>query len=279
MKTPSLATLALWWAGVGSAITSSPQVESSLLEEIVARGHLRVGTTGSYAPFSHLVANATENGTSFIGADIDMAMSLASALGFTSPSPSVVFVPTTFADLATGAVAGLFDIGMSGVSITLTRALQGVFFSSPVLRVGKVACVRCERAAQGEFATLASINRPGVKVATPAGGSNEAFDRANFPAAEIVVYADNTDIFRALLNETADVVVTDRVEAELWARLHQGVLCAVRPESPYSFEELGYVLPRDMPWFQFVNTWLHIEQGSGEWNSTLQRWMDYAWET
>lgn len=176
MRALSVATLASWWAGAGAVITSSAQAGGSLLEEIFARGHLRVGTTGSYAPFSHLVSNATDNGTSFIGADIDMAMSLASALGFTSSSPSVVFVPTTFAD------------------------------------------------------------------------------RANFPAADIVVYADNTDIFRALLNQTADVVVTDRVEAELCARLHRGTLCAVCPESPYSFEELGYVLPRDVAWLQFVNT-------------------------
>ncbi|KAK8011185.1 hypothetical protein PG990_010150 [Apiospora arundinis] len=277
MKLPSVVALASWWA-----LSKATSISGSLLEEIVARGHLRVGTTGSYAPFSHLVSNPTENGTRFIGADIDMAISLASSLGLASSpssSPAVVFVPTTFADLATGAAAGLFDIGMSGVSITLARALQGVFFSTPVLRVGKVACVRCERATKGEFATLASIDQPGVKVATPAGGSNEAFDRAHFPAADIVVYADNTDIFRALLNGTADVVVTDRVEAELWARLHQGVLCAVRPESPYSFEELGYVVPRDVVWLQFVNTWLHIQQGSGEWNSTLQRWMKYPWET
>ncbi|KAK8105819.1 uncharacterized protein PG998_003709 [Apiospora kogelbergensis] len=277
MKASLVVALASWSA----ACTGAMDTSGSLMEDIIARGYLRVGTTGSYAPFSHLVSNATRNGTSFIGADIDMATSLASAMGLTSTlsSPAVVFIPTTFADLAIGTAAGDFDIGMSGVSITLPRALQGVFFSTPVLRVGKVACARCERVAKGEFATLASIDQPGVKVATPAGGSNEAFDRTNFPAADIVVYADNTDIFRALLNSTADVVVTDRVEAELWAQLHRGVLCAVRPESPYSFEEIGYVIPRDVAWLQFVNAWLHIQQGSGEWNSTLQRWMDHHWES
>ena len=163
---------------------------------------------------------------------------------------------------------------MSGISITLARALT-TFFSTPVLRVGKAACVRC--ADVDKFQSLADIDRPGVRVATPDGGSNLVFDRANLHAAEIVVYADNNVIFREVVDGNADVVVTDVVEAQLQEVLHPGVLCAVNPERPFSFEELGYILPRDVVWLQFVNQWLHVQQGSGAWNATLQRWMEYPW--
>ncbi|KAK7193415.1 hypothetical protein DPSP01_013607 [Paraphaeosphaeria sporulosa] len=269
MKPLSIA--ALLTAGVG-LVTATTSPSSNVLDDIIARGYLRVGTTGDYAPFTHVtkLTNST-TGTDLIGADIDMAESLSSALGLTSPP---IFVKTVWANLATNISTGAFDIGMGGISITLARALKA-FFSTPVLRVGKVACVPCSRVS--EFSSLAAIDRAGIKVATPAGGSNEAFDRANFQTAEIVVYPVNSDIFRALLNETADVVVTDRVEAELWAGLYPDVLCAVHAETPYSFEELGYIMPRDVVWQNFVNEWLRIQQGSGAWNSTMAAWMKYDW--
>ena len=251
---------------------TSSNESTSLLDQIISRGHLRVGTTGAYKPFTYLtnITNTTI-GTDLIGADIDMALSLSEALGLSKPPE---FIETAFANLTTDIANSRYDIGMSGISITLARALK-TFFSIPVLRVGKAACVRC--ADVDKFQTIADIDQPGVKVATPDGGSNLVFDRANLKQADIEIYSDNNIIFQEVVDGNADVVITDVVEAQLQEILHPDVLCAVNPESPFSFEELGYILPRDTIWQEFVNQWLHIQQGSGAWNMTLQTWMEYPW--
>ena len=49
---------------------------ASRLDEILARGVLRVGTTGDYKPFSYRVADGR-----FIGLDIALAADLAKTLG------------------------------------------------------------------------------------------------------------------------------------------------------------------------------------------------------
>ncbi|KAL8408219.1 hypothetical protein RB594_006856 [Gaeumannomyces avenae] len=269
-----LAVFPQWLTGAHAGCSQA----GSVLDTILARGRLRVGTTGSYKPFSYKVATSGGGNSSsagYIGADIDMARALLLAMGLAGEPE---FVPASFANLTADVRAGLYDIGMTGVSITTGRALSA-FFTAPVLRVGKAATVRCGEA--DRYQTLADIDRAGVRVATPSGGSNEAFDRANLHAATIVVYseADNNIIFQAVADGKADVMITDVVEAELQARLHPGVLCAVNPDRPFSFEELGYILPRDVVWLQFVNQWLHIRQGSGAWNKTLDDWMSYPWPT
>ncbi|TLS28243.1 hypothetical protein PpBr36_00951 [Pyricularia pennisetigena] len=273
MRVSSLALLGV--AAPAMAAQTGGCSAPSQLDAIIARGHLKVGMTGAYKPFSYLDTDSTTNSSSsgYIGADVDMAKSLSQAMGLTKDPE---FVHATFANMTTEINEGKYDIGMTGVSITLARA-RSCFYSNPLIRVGKVATVRCEDAFK--YQSLAAIDVEGVRVATPSGGSNEVFDRANLKKAEILVYTetDNNIIFQAVVDKKADVMITDRVEAELQAKMHPGVLCAVNPEEPFSFEEIGYIMKRDVVLQQFVNQWLHVQQGSGAWSRTLQSWMDYPW--
>lgn len=251
---------------------------TTLLDTIKTRGYLRIGTTGDYKPFTYKVTNATalpNNGTTFnttyIGADIDMAQALSNALSLPS---SPVFVPSVWANLTKDLAAGKFDIAMGGVSITLPRA-QTAFFSTPVQRAGKTGCIRCADAAK--YTDLASLDVAGVKIAANPGGTNEAFDRANFFNAEIVMVEDNNAVYQAVVDGTADAMVSDKIEVELQINLHEeGVLCMVN-EVPWTFEELGYLLPRDQVWKNFVDAWVRMEVEGGGWNATLGKWMEYQW--
>jgi len=73
---------------------------------------------------------------------------------------------------------------MGGISVTLERQ-KTAFFSVPLVRTGKAAIARCTD--KDHFGSLAEIDRPGVKVLTNPGGTNERFDRATLKAADIVV--------------------------------------------------------------------------------------------
>jgi cyclohexadienyl dehydratase len=232
----------------------------SRLDEIVARGTLRVGLTGDYRPFS---ARDKDTGA-YSGLDVDMAGDLAAGLGV-----RLEIVPTTWGTLLADLGSGRFDVGMGGISITLARQRVAVF-SQPVMRVGKAAIARC--ADRERFGSLAAIDQAGVKVLVNPGGTNERFDRGALHAADIVSITDNLAIFDALAAGQGDVMITDTVETKLQQKLHPG-LCAIHPDQPFDFGELGYLLPRDVVFKLYVDQWLHVAVESGAWARLESRYL------
>jgi cyclohexadienyl dehydratase len=242
-------------------LTAHAAVAQSRLDDIVARGALRVGLTGDYLPFSL----RDKDSGAYSGLDVDMATNLAEALGV-----RLEIVPTTWGMLLPDLGGEKFDIGMGGISITLKRQ-RSALFSQPVMRVGKAAIARC--ADRERFAALSEIDRPGVKVLVNPGGTNEQFDRANLHQAEIVAFPDNTRIFDALAGGQGDLMITDAVETKLQQKRHPE-LCAIHPDQPLDFGELGYLLPRDLVFKQFVDQWLHIAIESGVWPRLVAAYLD-----
>jgi cyclohexadienyl dehydratase len=219
-------------------------------------------------PFTYLTNE------SYIGADIDMAISLSTSLSLSLP---IEFVPTTWPTLATDLTAGYFDIAMGGISITLARAMK-FYYSDPVLRAGKVGCIRCADSAK--YTSFATLDVEGTTVVVNAGGTNEAFDRANLANADLLMVNDNTIVYEVVANGTADAMISDMVEIELQVRLWNGTLCMLGDAAePWTFSRLGYLMPRDEVWRSFVNVWLAMEVGNGGLNETMETWMAYDWNS
>ncbi len=234
---------------------------SSTLDAILKSGTLRVGTTGDYKPFTFL---DTATGA-YHGFDIDLARDLAAKMGV-----KLVFVPTKWADLMKDLAANKFDMAMGGISVTLPRAKQA-YFSHPYLREGKAAIAPC--GAVAKYPTLAAIDQKGVHVIVNPGGTNEAFDRARLKSATIVLNKDNLSIFDKLAAGKADVMITDASETRYQAKLHKGVLCSIHPNHPFDFAEKAYLLQRDLPLQEFVNTWLHIDRQDGTFHKIYAKWL------
>jgi cyclohexadienyl dehydratase len=108
-------------AAVVLALTlgSMAGAQTSRLDEILERGVVRVGTTGDYKPFTYL-DKETE---AYEGIDIDMAKSLAKALGV-----KLEFVPTTWKEIVTGVVEERYDVAMGGFQKSWAARCR---FSSP----------------------------------------------------------------------------------------------------------------------------------------------------
>ena len=151
----------------------APAAPATRLDAIMAKGTVRVGTTGDYKPFSYMNPETKQ----FEGLDIDMAQSLGQALGV-----KVEFVPTTWANLMKDFQADQFDFAMSGVSVTLDRAKKG-YFTIPIMREGKTPIALCSN--KDKFQTLADIDKAGVRVIVNPGGTNEKFARANLKVANL----------------------------------------------------------------------------------------------
>ena len=255
-----------WLAAVALALGLAPAAGAappSTLDAVRAAGVLRVGLPGDYAPFA-LVQADDPAGRNWRGFDVDVTRAMAAALAV-----RVVFVQTSWPTLIADLGAGKFDLGAGGITITPERAARALF-STPILEDGKTPLTRCADAAR--FATLAAIDRPGIRVITNPGGTNESFDRAHLHAATIVIFPDNRRIFAALAAGAADLMITDATEARYQQRETPG-LCAVHPEKPFSASEKAYLLPQgDREWRDWVDGFLAHARESG----TLTRWRQ-AW--
>ncbi|WP_062113977.1 transporter substrate-binding domain-containing protein [Aureimonas sp. AU40] len=247
MKSLVSALLAATLLGAPAAFAEGP----SRLDQVVERKVLNVCTTGDYRPFSY----RADDGGEFTGIDIDLARSLAKSL-----EAEAVFVPTKWSDLVVDFNAKC-DVALSGISVTLPRQRQ-VGFSQMYLVNGKAPIVRCEDVSK--YQTVAAIDREGTRVVVNPGGTNEKFARASFEKAAIQLFPDNRVIFKEILEGRADVMVAESVEVKLQEKLHPG-LCAVNPDQPLQYGEMGIMLPRgDGAFKAYVDQWLHLAKATGE---------------
>ena len=248
---------ALVLAGV-CAVDRVSAEDRSRLDDVIRTGKLRVCTPGDYKPFSL----AKPDGT-YEGLDIDLMQSAAKALGV-----RVEFVKTAWPKLMDDFVEKC-DIGVGGISVSTDRAKRAGFSTAYMIN-GKAPITRCENVSK--FQTVADINKPSVTVITNPGGSNERFVRANLPLAKVIVFNDNVTIFDEILKGSADVMISESVETITQQKARPG-LCAVNPDRPLQYGEMGYLLPRgDTAMKQWVDTWLHLSKASGEYDSLLAKW-------
>ncbi len=224
-------------------IRAEDQAEPGRLATILARGVLRVGTTGDYKPFSFIASTSGK----LTGVDIDLAEDLAAGMGV-----KLELVKTSWPTLMSDFSADQFDIGMSGITDTHARR-QSAFFSEPYLVGGKTPIARCE--AKDQLDSLVKIDRAEVRVIVNPGGTNEKYVRKNIKNAQLIVHADNTTIFQHLLDKRADVMITDTIEVKVQTGLHPE-LCATMPDHLLTRAEKGFLLPQDVHLQEYVNAWL-----------------------
>jgi len=237
----------------------SPSAQAGpVLDAIHAAGVLRVGTTGDYKPFSFRAPDG-----SYSGADIDMAQRLAAKLGV-----KLQFVPTLWSKLNSDFAAGRFDIAMGGVTNLPPRAAIGPF-AATVYVDGKRPIAAC--ADRDRFTSIASIDRPEVRVVVNPGASNEEFARANFPHAQLTVHADNATVFDEIVAHRADVMVTDGIEVDHQSFIHKDVLCPTAVPLPFTHLEKAYWVRPDAELLAVVNGFVQEQIASGAWQSTLEK--------
>ncbi|WP_299796920.1 transporter substrate-binding domain-containing protein [uncultured Maribacter sp.] len=219
----------------------------STLKTIKDRDTLRVGTTGDFMPFSYKI----DSNKIYAGLDIEMAKTLAKSLDV-----EVAFIETSWPTLMEDLRNGKFDIGMSGITITPERQTKA-FFSIPVLSSGKAAITRDENSLN--YNSIEKINKQNVRVIFNPGGTNEAFARANFPKARLILNDNNLDIFQKLVDGEADVMITDAVETLMQEQIHKE-LEAVNPNQPFNSFDFGYLIEKDAVFKTVIDNWLLSQQ-------------------
>jgi len=239
-----------------------PTPAHSLLDQVIQSGELRVGTTGDYQPYSHLLSDGR-----YEGIDIELAKDLAQSLGV-----KLVLVPTSWPTLMRDLKAKKYDIGMSGISKKLSRQAQGLFSRAYTIS-GKTPIARCED--QDTFNSLADINKSSVRVIVNPGGTNEVFAKQHITEAELILHPENTTIFEAIIAGQADVMITDEEEVLLQSA-QSSLLCPCMPGKTFNQFEKAYLLPRDLIWKAYVDEWLQQRQLEGKVDSIFQSFLGKA---
>lgn len=235
----------------------------SRLDTILERGYLRVGTTGDFKPFTYFNPETKM----FEGIDIDAAKSMGEALGV-----EIRWVKTTWSTLLDGILEDRYDIAVGGITRTLKRQTQ-VGITDPYFEVGKCPLVRTED--RERLVSVKSLNNPSVRIGVNPGGTNEAFVLRHLPNATVTVVPDNLAIPGKVLSGEFDVMMTDNVEAMLFAARMPG-LSAVNPDTPFTREDFGYLLPRDdATLLAWLNLWIHQARTKGHYDTWQQSWINH----
>lgn len=211
---------------------------------------LRVGTSGDYAPFSHLGPDGERTGF-----DVVLIERYARAR-----HRRLEWVAFRWPDLVRDLEARRFDLAASGVTVRPERSAVGRF-SVPLTETGAVALVREPR----RFADLAALDHPDVRIAVNRGGHLERVTRARFPRARIAALAPNAAVRAALLGGEADAAVSDTLEGPRWRRGVSGWLQL----GPFSRDRKAWLVRADRAALaEDLDAWILGRENDG----SLERW-------
>jgi polar amino acid transport system substrate-binding protein len=243
----------------------APVSASPVIDRILQRGELRVGTSGSQPPL-----NATTKDGKIIGFDADLATAFAKAMGV-----KLTLVPIQFSDLLDSLGRGDVDMVLSGLTMTPQRNLHSAFVG-PYLVSGM--SILTKEKTMAKLRKADEIDTPKVKLAALRASTAEKFAQDSVPKAKVVLVDT--------LDEGVELVRKGKVDA-LLADHPFCMVTVYRYKSdhfetlgtPFTFEPLGIALPPNDPllvnWTQ--NALADLED-SGAIYDTMYNWFEEdAW--
>jgi len=230
---------------------------SSVLDEIVQNGILKVGTTGDFPGWSFKNPETNE----YEGFDIDVAKKLASDMGV-----DVEFVPTDWKNLVSGVVSSKYHM-TSSASITAKRALTAGYTDS-YYGTGTVAMTLVKN--KNEISNWESID--GSKsIAVTMGTVFENEAKKSFPNSKIIAIEAPAREYQEVLSGRADVSLTSKVDALKLVTLYPE-LSIINIDEPKNAKLFAILVPReDQEWINFINHWIADQKNKGFFDQTAAK--------
>jgi len=200
--------------------------------------HLRVGTSGDYAPFSLRGADGALHGF-----DVEIAEALARDLGF-----ELQWVGFRWPTLQTQLQREEFDVAMGGVTWQPARGVLG-YLTRAVARGGP-CILGDERAA---------------RVAVNHGGVLEAWAKKQFPDRQLLIVDSNRTLPDLLASGQVGAIVTDSFERKAFQRPGSHARC-----EPALARKVYWLPPNHSPLAQRIDDWLRTHRERIE--DAQQRW-------
>ena len=230
---------------------------SSVLDDIVQSGVLKVGTTGDFPGWSF--KNPETN--KYEGFDIDVAKKLASDIGV-----DVEFVPTDWKNLVSGVVSSKYHM-TSSASITAQRALTAGYTDS-YYGTGTVAMTLTKN--NSEIDNWESIDS-NKSIAVTMGTVFENEAKKSFPDSKIIAVEAPAREYQEVLSGRADVSLTSKVDALKLVTLYPE-LSIVNLDEPKNAKLFAILVPReDQEWINFINHWIADQKNKGFFDQTAAK--------
>lgn len=227
-------------------------------ERILKTKVLRVGYNINAIPFFF-----KNNKNQFAGYDAAFAYQLAKDLGC-----SLEFVPMRFGYIPEEINAGLYDIGMSELSITEDR-LKEMYFSDPYLN-SKVVFVMRKKFSKQLTSVSAILENSNVQVCVLRGSSYEGIARHLFRPEQIVLVDDLEEFAKYYPHS---VLMLAEPHAIAWS-LNYPNFTVVIPDPLISEESFAYAFPAHSERFiAFINLWLKLKKNEGFTQEQYNLWV------
>lgn len=248
------------------------------LQTILARRTLRVGMHAGLVPFEAAGAEAADlarrgggvaviagDGRPVAGFDIDLAQSAARALGV---QLEIVLVDS-FDDLLPGLEAGRYDVVMSALTETLTRAIS-VSFSEPYFASGLQILVRDSHA----FASLHDVQARHARVGVRSGTTAQQFAQSSLPGALVRPLSSDGELLAAIDGGQLDAVVLDYVSArDAEVRGRRARPLTALEDRRFTVEHFAFAVRHgDRDWLGWLNLMLRECKSSGEFHKLAARY-------
>ncbi len=230
----------------------------TILDRILKKGELIVGTTGTQPPL-----NATNKAGEVIGYDADIAKLIALSMGV-----KLKYSKMPFAELLPALEAGKVDMVISSMTMTLERNLK-VAFVGPYYVSGKGVLTKT-----GAIASLqepSGLNNPEFKVAALKDSTSQKFVEAAAPKAQLVQVKSYDDALDMLFQDKIVALVADFPFCAFAAfRYRDKELVA--GQSRLTFEPLGIAVQPDTLLINWLRNFITTLDGSGQIKLLVQKW-------
>ena len=235
------------------------------LEEIKERGYIEVVTEPYFAPFEFIDSNLPE-GEQYVGVDIEIAKYIAEKLGV-----ELRIVPLEFAAVQSSIVEGKYDIALSALAYSPTRAeamgMSNSYYNDDTM--GFTFLIREED--YGKYESIESV--ADAVIVTQSGSVQEGIVNDQIKEyKEFKLVSAMTDGYLMVAEGKADACICDIASAKLYAEANGGLTV-----SDFTFEVdpnmtgvcAGVTLGED-ELLEFVNECIAELHESGD----LARWYD-----
>lgn len=236
-----------------------------VLDQIVKRGEIRIGMSGSQPPFS--VESKTGE---LIGFEVDLAKMLASSMGL-----ELKIVRLPFPELLGALNDGKVDAVMSGMTITPERNLKAAFVG-PYTLSGKSILTKSKTLSSAQQAQ--EINHTSIKLVALEGSTSQTFAEQAMPESQLILTKDYDAAVKLILAGGADALVADYpiCAYTILKYPNEGL---VTLNKPLTIEPIGMALPPGDPLLiNLIENYFAALQIAGILNQEQQQWFETgAW--
>ncbi len=234
--------------------------KKSHVEQIIARGELRVGFESGYVPFC-----MTDKKGNFIGFEMDFGRRLAKAMG-------VKFVPvnTAWDGIIPALMTNKFDIIMGGMTITQERNLK-VNFVEPFIVIGQA--ILLNKKLKDKVISYKYLNDPKYIVTSRMGTTGEEAIKKYMPKATYKGFEAEAEAGLEVINGKADALVYD-LPFIGFLYSSQGKDKTVMLKDPFTYEPLAWAINKGDPDFlNYLNNFLRQAKGDGFYDQLYKKWI------